>query len=308
VGDSGLVDLGPADVAALVDADAAVTEVEEASEPDPASWVLVLGDSETEVGHVRFADVEPGDRFAFLGRVYEVFGDEHVESVMETGEVLARVSRPHVRKAPGAYDLDILHADGTVETITGTEEHPFWVPAVQEWVALADLEAGLVLQTYGGAEATVVGLSFLPGDVEVFNFEVEGVANYFVRGPEGDGPGVLVHNGCGGNGGGNFPNFGKQQPQTGASIGRGSPPRDGGGRYTPDPNAEGLEHTTLGTRTGSDGQNYTQGATFDADGNFTSRTDVTDHGSPHRPGHQNPHVHPSNGPNPQVGPGEPIEP
>ena len=32
----------------------------------------------------------------------------------------------------------------------------------------------------GGGEATVAGVSWRPGRVEVFNFEVEDVHNYFV--------------------------------------------------------------------------------------------------------------------------------
>jgi len=61
----------------------------------------------------------------------------------------------------------------------------------------------------------------------------------------------------------------------------------------PDPAAEGSAHTTLGTREGRRGA-YTQGATFDDEGNFTGRTDVTDHG---RNDHFKPHWHPANSPN-----------
>lgn len=68
---------------------------------------------------------------------------------------------------------------------------------------------------------------------------------------------------------------------------KGGPPREeGSGNYKPDPQAEG-PHTTLGTREGTDGRPYTQGAIFDGNGNFTGRTDVSDHGSPWL--HVNPH-------------------
>jgi hypothetical protein len=79
-------------------------------------------------------------------------------------------------------------------------------------------------------------------------------------------------------------------------------PRAPNGDYLPDPAAQG-PHTTLGTRTGSDGKPYTQGATFDKDGKFTGRTDVTDHGRPQN--HENPHFHPATSSN-GVGPGQPI--
>jgi len=80
----------------------------------------------------------------------------------------------------------------------------------------------------------------------------------------------------------------------GGEFSRGGPPREPGtGNYLPDPDATG-PHTTLGTHVGSDGKPYTQGATFDKDGNFLGRTDVTDHG---RADHTNPHFHPATGPN-----------
>jgi len=63
-------------------------------------------------------------------------------------------------------------------------------------VEAAALETGVVLQTFGGSQATVLGLSFEAGAEEVFNFEVASAHNYFVVAREGVGPGVLVHNGC----------------------------------------------------------------------------------------------------------------
>ena len=76
---------------------------------------------------------------------------------------------------------------------------------------------------------------------------------------------------------------------------RGGPPRDAKtGNYLPDLDAQG-PHTTLGTRTSKGtGKKYTQGATFDKDGNFVGRIDVTNH---RRKDHPNPHWHPAIGPN-----------
>lgn len=83
---------------------------------------------------------------------------------------------------------------------------------------------------------------------------------------------------------------GKKPPHS-----RGGPPRDPRtSNYLPDPDALGYPHTTLGTRQGRKGP-YTQGATFDKDGNFLGRTDVTNHGRPNE--HTNPHWHPAKGPN-----------
>lgn len=76
---------------------------------------------------------------------------------------------------------------------------------------------------------------------------------------------------------------------------RGTLARGPGGEYLAHPGAVG-PHSTIGTRIGSDGMPYRQGATFDGSGNFRGRTDVTNHGSPQRPGHTNPHHHPATGP------------
>jgi len=77
------------------------------------------------------------------------------------------------------------------------------------------------------------------------------------------------------------------------SSSKGGPPRDPKTTdYLPLPDAVG-PHTTLGTRSGRSGT-YTQGATFDANGRFLGRTDVTNHG---RRDHVSPHFHPALGPN-----------
>ena len=84
---------------------------------------------------------------------------------------------------------------------------------------------------------------------------------------------------------------------------RGTLPRGPGGEYKPLTDAEG-PHTVLGEREGSNGEDYTQGATFDDKGNFQGRTDVTNHG---RGDHEKPHFHPAKGPA-SVGGARPITP
>jgi hypothetical protein len=42
----------------------------------------------------------------------------------------------------GVASVDVLGADGTVETITGTTIHPVWSVDRQEWVPLAELAQG----------------------------------------------------------------------------------------------------------------------------------------------------------------------
>lgn len=85
----------------------------------------------------------------------------------------------------------------------------------------------------------------------------------------------------------------KLKPTTGRKAGNDNecvtgPPRDKNNdyNYIPDPGAEGHAHTTLGTQSGRF-EEYLQGATFDDNGEFTWRTDCTDHGRPKD--HVNPH-------------------
>jgi RHS repeat-associated protein len=79
-------------------------------------------------------------------------------------------------------------------------------------------------------------------------------------------------------------------------------PRGSNGDYLPLPDAAG-PHTTLGTRKGSDGRDYTQGATFGKDGKLKGRTDVTDHG---RGDHDSPHWHPAKSSNSVEKGGQPV--
>jgi hypothetical protein len=99
-----------------------------------------------------------------------------------------------VRIAPDVIDAEIEHADGTKDTLTGTPNHPFWVPAVRDYVPLGKLEVGTELHVQGGGEAVLVSKTWRQGEFEVFDFEVEGLHNFYVRGEGSDAAGVLVHN------------------------------------------------------------------------------------------------------------------
>jgi Pretoxin HINT domain len=163
--------------------------------PGGDEWVLVLGAAE-DAGHWRLADVEPGERFAFQGRVFDTSdadGDGRLE-VRATGDVIGRVVNTFVRHAPEVIDAEITYADGTTDVLTGTPNHPFWVDAVRDYVPLGELQVGTQLHVQGGGAAMLVSKTWRQGDFEVFDFEVEGLHNFYVRGPDGDAPGVLVHN------------------------------------------------------------------------------------------------------------------
>ncbi len=92
--------------------------------------------------------------------------------------------------------LSIQDGQGHIETITCTDEHPFYV-AGTGWVAAKDLQSGTELTTPDGGAAVVVGneAHLLDKPIIVYNFEVEGDHTYFVEDKAG-GEAVWVHNTC----------------------------------------------------------------------------------------------------------------
>ena len=144
------------------------------------------------------------------------------------------------------------------------------------WLQCRILEGG------GGGGASGLGLKFSIG-----GSRTPGTPNTSGHKSYGEGGGFYLPKTPAKTGG-----IGKSRLRNGA-FSKGGPSRDPKtGNYLPDPNASGA-HTRLGTRSGRSGK-YTQGATFDASGNFKGRVDATNHG---RADHSNPHWHPANGPN-----------
>jgi len=156
--------------------------------------------------------VAVGEQFAFQGRVFDTSDADGKLAVRGSGDVLARVVDTFVRMAPAVIDAEVSYADGTRDTLTGTPNHPFWVDAVRDYVPLGELEVGTVLHVQGGGEAILVSKTWRQGEfvaersdvgespersggtVRVFDFEVEGLHNFYVRGEGSDAAGVLVHN------------------------------------------------------------------------------------------------------------------
>ena len=124
-----------------------------------------------------------------------------IEDVETDDEVLAydpetggtqrrRVLRSMVHESKPTYDIII--ADGTF--VTATEEHPFMVEG-RGWVPTLRLEQGDVLLSPDGSTTTVQAVRATGQTATVFNFEVEGLHDYYVR---AGARWVLVHNaGCG---------------------------------------------------------------------------------------------------------------
>jgi len=263
----------------------------------PAPTNLYAAAAETDLSSSRLAQRNIEDIRA---------GDLVLAHDTETGITRAkRVVRAFRRTAYGLRVLRVRAAgDDAVQELKTTDEHPFWVVG-QGWVNAGDLKIGQQVLQADGDPATVVSTEAEshPEGVPVYNFETADYHTYFVSAHGTRAPPVLVHNvgDCAGLGDSKSARVG------GASASgepRGTLPRTANGDYLPDPNATG-PHTTLGTRVRPQGPEppYTQGATFDRNGNFLGRTDVTNHA---RPDHVSPHFHPATSPS-SVGPVQPIE-
>jgi hypothetical protein len=106
------------------------------------------------------------------------------------GEGSVVTARFVTREVHVVASVDVLGADGTVETITGTTIHPVWSVDRQSWVPLAELADGETLQGLDGL-AVVLGVSLSRVSQPVYNIEVHGEHVYQV----GE-LGLVVHNTC----------------------------------------------------------------------------------------------------------------
>ncbi len=120
------------------------------------------------------------------------------------GEGSVVTARFVTREVHVVASVDVLGADGTVETITGTTIHPVWSVDRQEWVPLAELAQGEGLccdtESFGlgfpsslspKASGLVLSVSLSRVSQPVYNIEVHGEHVYQV----GE-LGLLVHNTC----------------------------------------------------------------------------------------------------------------
>jgi hypothetical protein len=105
-----------------------------------------------------------------------------------SGEGSVVTARFVTREVHVVASVDVLGADGTVETITGTTIHPVWSVDRQSWVPLAELTDGETLQGLDGL-AVVLSVALSRVSQPVYNIEVHGEHVYQV----GE-LGVLVHN------------------------------------------------------------------------------------------------------------------
>jgi len=103
--------------------------------------------------------------------------------------VKRRVKQVFRRKDRPVLQVLCIDDAATVQVITATTEHPFWIEG-KGWVAAHALQPGETLKCIDGApRMSVLRVEDTGARADVFNFEVEETHNYFV-GTHG----ILVHN------------------------------------------------------------------------------------------------------------------
>jgi Pretoxin HINT domain len=116
-------------------------------------------------------------------------GDKVTAYDLDTGQVETRdVVRTFVHHDVPTYDVTL--ASG--EKITTTQEHPFWVDG-RGWVPATQLTSGDLLRQPDGTGIAVTSVRATGQTATVYNFEVEGAHDYYVRAGE---TWILVHNDC----------------------------------------------------------------------------------------------------------------
>jgi hypothetical protein len=182
-------------------------EVDPQPEPDHATWAKVSITVERSDGGIVDAQIIRPRSWILesglcAGRMLplnlpelEVSGLALVTAIddcppIADGEGSVVTARFVTREVHVVASVDVLGADGTVETITGTTIHPVWSVDRQSWVPLAELADGETLQGLDGL-AVVLGVSLSRVSQPVYNIEVHGEHVYQV----GE-LGLVVHNTC----------------------------------------------------------------------------------------------------------------
>jgi hypothetical protein len=124
-------------------------------------------------------------------------GDLVLSENPETGELaLKPVLETFWRTSDHLRIVEFETADGERQQLRGTDEHPFWIPALHKDVPMGDLVIGQQVIAPNGALQTLVSThrEERAEGVEVVNFSVADFHRYFVFAKDGNGVPILVHN------------------------------------------------------------------------------------------------------------------
>jgi RHS repeat-associated protein len=138
-------------------------------------------------------DLGHHEQFAYGGRVFELRRGEGSLEIRDTGDRVGRVESVYRRRSAELVDATFLLPDGTSGTVSATPDHSFYVPEHRGYIDLMDIDIGTMVEMEGGERASVVDKAVRYGDFVVYNIEVPGFHNYFVRHTP-DSSGILTHN------------------------------------------------------------------------------------------------------------------
>ena len=121
----------------------------------------------------------------------EVLATDPVNSVTE-GRQVTRTIHSAGEKNLVEVTIDADGPAGSAETtVTATDNHPFWVPELNEWVQAAALLPGQWLRTSAGTAVQIAKVSRHTEVTQVHNLTVDGLHTYYVAPADVS---VLVHN------------------------------------------------------------------------------------------------------------------
>ncbi|MBE7385190.1 MAG: Hint domain-containing protein [Leptolyngbya sp. SIO1E4] len=161
--------------------------------PEDTVWVPEA-QGNTSAGHHLLATLPSGTEAVFQNRQYRIEGDDASRALVETGLVLQPIEATFIRPDRPVWDLVVRAKDGTEQTITGTPDHPFYVPAKNLYVPLESLQTVWQLRASHGNLLTVLDVRDTKHQEETYNFTVEETHNFFVADLNQNSADALVHN------------------------------------------------------------------------------------------------------------------
>ncbi|MFD3483256.1 RHS repeat-associated core domain-containing protein [Streptomyces sp. NPDC058665] len=118
-------------------------------------------------------------------------GDQVLATDPETGESGPRPVTALIRGAGEKKLVDITLTGGKTNTVTATDGHPFWVPALGRWINADELTTGQWLQTSNGTWTQITAVTHHTKRTTVYNLTVDDLHTYYAL--AGETP-ILVHN------------------------------------------------------------------------------------------------------------------
>ncbi|MER7541243.1 polymorphic toxin-type HINT domain-containing protein [Streptomyces sp. NPDC097704] len=119
-------------------------------------------------------------------------GDTVVTTDVETGKNAEKKVLETIQTEDDKDFTEITVATGeTLSSIVATDTHPFWIPALKEWIPAGSLKAGQWLRTSAGTLVQITALAHYTKRQRTHDLTIEDIHAYYVL--AGATP-VLVHN------------------------------------------------------------------------------------------------------------------